>query len=262
MTTDILRALIVDDELHACQSLYNLLSGLTGASICVTGTAQSTREAEALIRQHQPDVVFLDIDMPNENAFNFLKRIEPFSFEVIFVTAYDHYAVRAFRLNAVDYILKPVDRSELQKAVEKVQDKMALHHLKQVPLASLSGFGQQVARKAVQDHIVLRSSNRIEVVPFKNILYIEAMRSYSKFLFTSNGVENEFVMSYPITDYEELLPDNLFFRIHRSYLVNRQRITRILREEQPVVLLDNKMKLPVGRRRYPDLLAFLKENSD
>lgn len=262
MATNILRVLIIDDELHACQSLRYLLSSFDDASISIVGTAQSTREAEALIIQHRPDVVLLDIDMPNENAFSFLKRIDPFSFEVIFVTAYDQYAVKAFRLNAIDYILKPVEVSELRKAIEKVQDKMALRQLKQESAVSFASLGQQVARKSVQDQIVLRSSNDIEVVPFKNILFVEAMRSYSKFVFTGGSSAKEFVMSYPITDYEELLPGNLFFRIHRSYLVNRQHIQRILREDQVFVLLSNKMKLPVGRRRYPDLLDFLKENTD
>ncbi len=107
-TNEIIKVLIVDDEKKACSNLRSILSEFVDVKINVAGIAHSGVEAGRLVSEVSPDAIFLDIEMPNENAFEFLARISPFNFEVIFVTAYDEYAVRAFRLNAIDYILKPI----------------------------------------------------------------------------------------------------------------------------------------------------------
>src|ERR1700740_2529996 len=115
-----LNVLIVDDEMEACANLQHILSEYVDKEINIVGIANNTREAEAAIAKAAPAAVFLDIEMPNENAFHFLERIAPFNFEVIFVTAYDEYAVKAFKLNAVDYILKPISINELNQAVQRL----------------------------------------------------------------------------------------------------------------------------------------------
>src|ERR1700689_5825299 len=119
----LLNVLIVDDEMEACDNLKNILMEYVDKEINIAGIANNTREAEAQINNFLPDAVFLDIEMPNENAFHFLSRISPFGFEVIFVTAYDEYAIKAFKLNAVDYILKPISIAELTAAVQKLKEK-------------------------------------------------------------------------------------------------------------------------------------------
>src|SRR5690242_15259365 len=119
-----LQVLIVDDEKKACTNLKNILLEFVDPGIVIAGIANSTAEAESLIADTTPDAIFLDIEMPTENAFHFLDRISPVNFEVIFVTAYEEYAVRAFRLNAVDYILKPISIAELKKAVQRLKDRI------------------------------------------------------------------------------------------------------------------------------------------
>src|SRR5579872_2150289 len=115
-----LKVLIVDDERKACINLRNLLLTYVDKDINIAGIASDTHDAYTQIIKHTPDAVFLDIEMPNENAFHFLERIGPVDFEVVFVTAFDEYAVRAFKLNALDYILKPISVSELRNAHAKL----------------------------------------------------------------------------------------------------------------------------------------------
>ncbi len=119
-----IQILIVDDEKKACANLRNILLEFVDPGLQIVGEANSTMEAEQLIAIHKPDAIFLDIEMPNENAFHFLERIAPFDFEVIFVTAYEEYAIRAFRLNAIDYILKPISIKDLSTAVQKLKDRI------------------------------------------------------------------------------------------------------------------------------------------
>ncbi|MGO4290226.1 LytR/AlgR family response regulator transcription factor [Chitinophaga sp. RAB17] len=246
--------IIVDDEQDACRNLRHLLLTYIDARIAIKGMAYNTQEAEKLIRTHQPDAVFLDIEMPGEDAFHFLERLKPLNFEVIFVSAYDEYAVKAFRLNAVDYILKPIDTTELTNAVEKLKEKC---HYRKIA----HDWQTQAPSKAKPNQITLRNHLQIEIVDFKDLLYIEANGNYSKVFFQHNSIPKSIVMSHSISEYEALLPDTLFYRIHKSYLVNCRHIRKILKEETPMILLDNRYRLPVGRRRYKGLLFYLKNNN-
>ncbi|HVI43531.1 MAG TPA: LytTR family DNA-binding domain-containing protein [Chitinophaga sp.] len=246
--------IIVDDEREACSNLSHLLLTYVDTRICIKGTACNTTEAEAMIRAYQPDAVFLDIEMPGEDAFHFLDRLKPLHFEIIFVSAYDEYAVKAFRLNAIDYILKPIDIHELCNAVKKLEEK---RHFRRIA----SEWPPQAPNKVKPNQITLRNHMQIEIVDFKDLLYIEANGNYSRVFFQSGNTARSIMMSHSIAEYEELLPDTLFYRIHKSYLVNCRYIRKILKEENPVILLDNKYRLPVGRRRYKDLLFYLKNNN-
>lgn len=254
-----LRVLLVDDEPDACQNLRRILNDYVDPDIEIAGIAHNTRDAERLTQQLRPDALFLDIDMPGENAFQFLERLGEISFEVVFVTAYDAYAVRAFRLNAVDYILKPLNIDELDRTVRRLRERLAFRHLSDSQIyGALAG---QINGRKEQMQIILRDNNCAEVVTFSRLLYAEAMGSYARVVFLSpEGVEKSMVLSHSIAEYEELFPSHLFFRIHRSYLVNRTYIRELLRnEDQNAVVLYNKKSLPVSRRRYADLLVFLKQ---
>src|SRR4051812_32436582 len=117
-----MRVLIIDDEQEACDNLKNILSEYIDSNIHVLRTANDTIAAQWLITELNPDAIFLDIDMHNENAFEFLQRIYPYNFEIIFVTAYDEFAIKAFKLNAIDYILKPINIDELTNAIIKLRE--------------------------------------------------------------------------------------------------------------------------------------------
>lgn len=259
-TTHKLNILLVDDEQEACNNLSSILLEYIDPDINILGMANTTEEAEVKIRELKPDAIFLDIEMPNENAFQFLERIHPFDFEIIFVTAYDDYAIRAFKLNAIDYILKPVNIEELEHAVHKLKEKLVFKKMKDGS-AEYNQLSDQILKKKEQHQIILRDYNHYETVPFKNIIYIKAMGSYSSIIYKVGEVEKSITMSRPISEYEDMLDKNMFFRIHRSYLVNCSYIKKLSKEDQISALLTNNVKVPIGRRRFADLVLFLKNHA-
>ncbi|WP_118974359.1 LytR/AlgR family response regulator transcription factor [Taibaiella koreensis] len=256
-----LNVLLVDDEREACENLQNILSQFIDHPVNTMGFAHSTREAEEKIQELGPDAIFLDIEMPNENAFQFLERLASVNFEIIFVTAYDEYAIRAFKLNAVDYILKPINIDDLRKAIEKLKERVTYRKVIHANAHGYNELAQQINLRKKQSQIILRDNNTWEALPFSNIVYIKAMGSYSKIFYQLNGEEKNILMSRSISEYEDLLPKDIFFRIHRSYLVNCGYVQKLTKEEIPSIVLMDKSILPIGRRRFSELVLFLKNYS-
>ena len=252
-------ALLLDDELHACLNLQQLIKTYWKEKIEIFGIAQSTETAEAMMAQIRPDVVFIDIEMPGENAFQFLQRISPFSFEIIFVTAYDEYALRALKLNAVDYILKPISLEELDVAIKKLEEKISIKEFskKLVVDDSYDELSNQLLQQESAKKIFLRSRGGMTVIYFADITYIEAEGSYSHFYYFEKGKKRSVVMSHPLTDYEDLLPANMFYRIHKSFLINCHQIVHISKSDF-MVSMKTGAKIPLSRRRHASLLDFLK----
>jgi len=251
---------IVDDETGACENLRNLLFEYCGEGINLLGIANNTREAETLVEKVTPDAVFLDIEMPRENAFQFLERISPVTFEVIFVTAYDDYAIRAFKLNAVDYILKPISITELVNATRKLRERVEYKRISVGGAVSYSDMGRQMATKSKLQKLTLKDAGNIEVVDFKNILFLEAHGSYSRVLFLKNDGVREKIMSTSLSDYEDMLPADIFYRIHKSFLINCQHVRNVIRDEVGQVVIHSEYTLPISRRRFGALMEFLKAN--
>lgn len=263
MNTDTpkIKVLIIDDEKKACTNLKNLLTEFVDSDIVISGIANSTKEAEQLVARHAPDAVFLDIQMPNENAFEFLERISPVPFEVIFVTAYDEFAVRAFKLNAIDYILKPISIPELRNAVNKLREKLKVKKiLAEANTNDYLELNKQLTSRNEPVNITLRGINKIEVVNIKEIRFIEAQSSYSRIQFVKNDAIREIIMSNPLSEYEEILPASMFFRIHRSYLVNCTHVLRVSGEDTNELIIKPDVILPVSRRRINALKEFLESN--
>jgi len=261
MITDAVRvnALIVDDEKKAGANLTYMLKEYVDPGINVVGIAKNTEEAEKQIHFHSPDVVFLDIEMPHENAFHFLERITPFNFEVVFITAYDEYAVKAFKLNAIDYILKPISINELKAAVHKLKEKLAYKTLAGGNPSYLE-ISNTISGKKQPHSITLKDTNCVEVIDFNDIYFIEAQSSYSKIIFLKDAYAKEMIMSNPLAEYEDMLPADQFYRIHRSYLINCRRIKKIFNDGAAQVRISDDFTVPVSRRRYPFFLEFLKNN--
>ncbi|MGN6566406.1 MAG: LytR/AlgR family response regulator transcription factor [Flavipsychrobacter sp.] len=250
-------AIIVDDEEDACLNLHYMLREAGSNTAHVAGIARNIDEATFIIKENKPEVVFLDIDLANDNAFTLLERLKPISFEIVFVTAYDEYAIKAFKLNAVDYIVKPIDKEDLARAIYRLQEKLSYKNfLRQYD--AYKHIAEDISSKTVAQRITLRDKNTIEVVHFNDIVLIEAQRSYSKVIFKKNDVQQVITMSYSIAEYEDILPAALFFRIHKSYLINCRYIRKIIRNEQPYVVIDEQNKIPISRRRYTDFIGFLK----
>ena len=257
---NILNILIIDDEIEACENLQEILLNYVAPDINILGFAHDTDEAEKLIADLKPNAVFCDIELPSENALQFLSKIAPFDFEVVFVTAYDEFAIKAFKLNAVDYILKPIDIDELADAVMRLKDKVNFRAKSNNKTADQSETFRSIASKDRYNKITLRSQNQIEVVDFKDIYFIEGQGSYCRIYFNKSNTDREITISNTIADYEELLPMDVFYRIHKSYLLNCLHIKEIIAAEICEVLINSKSRLPVSRRRYASFIDFLKEN--
>ena len=255
-----IRALIVDDENKACSNLKNMLLSYVDATLDVIGFAHNTTEAEAAIKLHKPDAIFLDIHMPHGDVFRMLDNMRPLEFEVIFVTAFDEYAVKAFRLNALDYILKPISVNELKNAVNKLKEKINYKRIVASENMTYADLGEQINKKDLHKNITFKDANNVEIVNFRDVLFIEADSSYCRIVFIKDRQNKEMIMSNPLSDYEEVLPAELFFRVHKSYLVNCGHIKRIDNSENHCIILDNDTTLPISRRRYGALLDFLRAN--
>ena len=189
--------MIVDDEIDACRNLQKTLVEYIGdPGINIVSMVQNTRLAEALINEHKPDVVFLDIEMPNENAFDFLERIGPVSFDVVFVTAYDEYAIRAFKLNAIDYILKPIGIDEVARAVSRARERM-LYKKRSDVKDTYSDIGTNLRTHEKLNKIKLKDNTGFYIVDFKDILYVEAKGSYSFIKFLADDRSEKHILAAP-----------------------------------------------------------------
>jgi two-component system LytT family response regulator len=224
-----MRALIIEDEPLAVD---NLTFYLKEYPIEIIGAAYNIREAVKLIKKEKPDVIFLDINLSGENGFELLDKVE-INFKVIFVTAYDEYAVRAFEVNALDYILKPLKKERIAKAIEKLLDN--IHQ-------------EVVHRKyTIDDTLFLSTGRRACFLKLKNICYLQADSCYSKIFLSENVYKSS---TRTLKKWEELLPEHEFVRIHRSFIINIDHINEIKKRNNGTYLVFLKdIKSPIGLSR-------------
>lgn len=234
-----LRAIIIDDEPNAV-GLLSLRLGQCCPQIEVVAACTSSLDGLQAIFNHQPDVVFLDIEMPQMNGFQLLEAVANLTFSLIFVTAYDKFALKAFRYSAVDYLLKPVDTQELAQAVAKVEKQRAttpeqIDHLK----SQLITPG-----RALPDTIALPYQNGVAFVALKDVIYCEADDNYTKF-FAVDG--QHYLVTKSLKEIQELLEERDFLRIHRQYIVNLNQIKKFVRGEGNYLIMNNGQSVPVSR---------------
>ncbi len=208
-----IKAVLIDDETNNNIILSNMI-GEFCTGITVAGEADNAKKGEELIQRVNPDLVFLDIEMPYGNAFDVLDRLRPINFEVIFVTAFNEYALQAFRYSALDYLLKPVELEKLQEAVAKAERNIQLKNFSE----RLDHFLEKQKRNDLQlQKIALPSKNGVVLIPTSDIIRCEASRGYTIFFIRNR---EKIISSKSIKEYEELLPETMFLRIHHSHLVN------------------------------------------
>lgn len=234
---DVLRTLIVDDERLARRALRSTLAAQDGVE--VVGEARSVDEAAALVREAAPDVVLLDIQMRRETGFDLLDRLDA-PVHVIFVTAYDEYAVRAFEVNALDYLLKPVDPARLAQALDRVRATgSALAH----------GSPRTADAFRYDDLFFYEEGRRPRFIRIADIVYVEAAGNYTTLHLTDGATA---LTSTTLTGWADRLPDTHFVRIHRSTLVNTERVEHIERAPNytyEVYVAGRDAPLAMSRRR-------------
>jgi two-component system LytT family response regulator len=239
-----LRALIIDDEANNREKLHNLLNNHC-PEVQVMGEADGVRSGISAIREHLPDLIFLDIKMDDGSGFDLLNRFEEIDFKVIFVTAYEEYAIRAFRLSAVDYLLKPVDPDELTEAVEKA-NKLMIEEQKLRLKAVSSNIESGQHRR-----IVLKEGENIHLVNVGNIIHSESEGNYVRFHVKD---EQPILVSRQLKEFEEILEPSGFFRVHKSHLINMAHAKRYTRADGGFVVMDDGTSIPVASRKRERLL--------
>jgi len=254
---DPLRVLLVDDEAPARSLLREYLGAHEGVE--VVGECTNGFEAVKAIAEQRPDLVFLDVQMPKLDGFEVLELVagEPGAPAVIFCTAYDEYALRAFEVHAVDYLLKPFGRDRLAEALGRARDRLALAAARAregTPQASPSGVALATTARGqgrFAERIVVRDGAQVHVIPADQVDYVEAQDDYV----AVHTVGRSHLKHQTLAELAEALDPESFVRIHRSYLVNVDRIARVelLAKDQRVVILRDGRQLPVSRSGHERL---------
>jgi len=243
--------LILDDELHAREALTSIIKNYaTGFE--VVATCSDLKSAKDAITQCRPDIVLLDIEMGDEIGLDILSYFPHHTFKLIFITAHQNYAVNAFRLSAVDYLLKPVDPDLLAEALNKAK---AANDVEQLS-SKLDHLLHNVALNGKKNKkVVLKTSDNIHVLNIEDIMYCKAERSYTKFYLAD---KNSILVSVALGEYESIFNDFNFIRIHQSYLLNIDYIKRYEKSDGGTVILKDGTSLPVAVRKKDYLISKLR----
>jgi two-component system, LytTR family, response regulator len=251
-----IKAILVDDEKKAVSNLQNLLETYT--DVKVTGFAHTASAAREILKTTQADILFLDINMPTESGFDLLASIENKNFEVIFVTAHDDYALKALRVNAVDYLLKPVDIDELKEAVKratiKIEEKKKSQPTNNNQLDVLAEMIGKLKQEQEIEKISLSYLGGFKLVEVEDIMYIEGDGNYCT-VFLKNM--EKIVVTKQIGTFEDVLPVSKFCRIHKSTIVNLKYVTGYNNTEGNVAIMLDGNKLSISRRKLETFLSMI-----
>lgn len=243
-----IKTIIIDDEHNASEFLEKMLKRYFPNKFHICKTCENIDDAVKAIEEHQPDLVFLDIQMPNKNGFELFKEIKEINFEVIFTTAHSEYAIDAIKRSALDYLLKPINYIDLLGAVNRFEQK----NKKENQETQLNILIENIdSGDTAHKKIAIATETGFEFVKFNTIIYLEAQNNYTKFNLT-NG--SSITTSKTLKHFEEILPSELFFRIHKSYLVNMNFIKRFTKGDEQFVELITGQQLPVSIRKKNEFI--------
>lgn len=248
-----IRSVIVEDEKKSSELLATMLKRYCPA-IDVQGIAESVSEGEEMIRKVKPELVFLDVEMGDGNGFDLLKKLGDLHFDLIFTTASDQYAVKAIKYSALDYLLKPIDPEELQRAVDRIsdrkQDTRTIENLKFL----LQNFRRDDERFT---RITLPTGAGYELVNVKDIIRCEAEGNYTNFFIEG---KKKLLVSASLKHYEDLLPADDFIRVHHHHLININHVVRYLKSEGGYAVMSDGTEVEVSRRKKDAFLQRLQKS--
>lgn len=244
-----IRAVIIDDEINNQELISNLLKTYAD-NVQVVGVANSVDSAYKTINEHHPDLIFLDIQMPDGTGFDLLKKFEKINFKIIFVTAHQEYAIEAFKYSALDYILKPLSPSNLLSAVKKMEDAISSEELNLKLKTLLNNITEPAKNKK---KIVLKTMERIYSVDLDDIIRFESDGGYTK-VYLVDG--KRIMVSKTMKEFDDLLMDTGFLRVHHSHLINMNHLFCFEKAEGHVVMKDDSI-VPVSNRKKDHLMELL-----
>lgn len=242
-----MRAIIIDDEKPSRDNIKFILSEYF-TDISILGEADNVQSGIELIVSTSPDIVCLDMEMGVSTGFDVLKAFEKPNFEVIFITAYSEYAVKAFRTHAVDYILKPINIDDLREAINKAKTNINNKRLKN-PINTIF--------QAFENSLKVSTSNGMEIIPLEQVLYLQSINFYTNIVLATG---KEIITSKHLKDYEENLKGSGFFRIHNSFVINTSHLKNIVSKEGSFVELTNGKSIKISRRRKDEFLDYVRKD--
>jgi len=243
------KTIIIDDEAKARKAIANILGKFAG-EVSIVAEADGVKSGLDAIQQHKPDLVLLDIRLSDGTGFDLLKQLGNVDFKVIFITAYDKFAIQAFKFTALDYILKPINPSELIFAIEKVRDYIQKENLNLKLNILLSN------REKEKKQIVLKTTDSLNVVNIQEIIRCEADGNYTCFHFTTG---KKLLVSKTLKDFDELLSDFGFFRVHNAHLINLHYLERCDRAKGGLAFMKDNSSVPVALSRKQQLLEVIQK---
>lgn len=245
-----IRAIIIDDEFHSLKTTELLIKEYC-KSVDILDLAETPEKGIELIENLHPQLVFLDIAMPVMNGFELLQHVSFTQFEIIFTTAYDEYAIRAFKVNAIDYLLKPIEKDELIAAIKKVKNKlMSTEEIGKIR-EILSGYKNAGFKR---DKVALPVDGKICMIPFIDIIYCASDSNYTHIYLTDGS---DILLSKTLKEVEKMIDNHDFFRVQNSYLVNLNHIKEYIRGEGGELIMSNGDEVRVSRNKKEALLRLL-----
>src|SRR4030095_142616 len=242
-----IRVIVIEDEEHSRSRLVQMLREHC-PQVQVVAEANSVKTGLGAIAEQKPEIVFLDIELQSETSFEILERLPEIDFEVIFTTAFDHYALKAIKFCAIDFLLKPIDLNELQIAVAKAEKRLNKEYLNK----NLQALLDNIKMTSQNNHrIALPTLKGLLFVKVSDIIYCESKGPYTKFFLKQS---DKIITSRHLKEYEGLLHEYNFFRIHKSYLVNLQEIQEYVRAEGGRLIMSNGATLNVSKQRKDKFL--------
>lgn len=241
-------AILVDDEKHCRDVLGILLAKYCPQITLLASCADGSQGLEAIEQRH-PDLVFLDIEMPGMSGFDMLKVCQFTNFRVIFTTAYNEYAIQAIRHNALDYILKPIDKDELRQAVARAEEASSAR-----PTSQVDAFVAYLTQQKTGDRIALPTMEGLQILQSEDIYYCESDGGYTHFFLTSGKVV---LISKTLKEVEEVLESKGFCRVHHGYLINVRYVQKYIRGDGGEVIMANNKNIPVSRNKKQEFLNLL-----
>ncbi|TVR36880.1 MAG: DNA-binding response regulator [Cryomorphaceae bacterium] len=249
-----LRAMIVDDEFNASSNLQMMLQDFC-PEVEVTAICNSAAEAREALEEHDVDVVFLDIKMPGEDGFSMLSSLPSHDFSVVFTTAHNEFALKAFRAGAIDYLEKPISVDDLQQAVAKVMRMHQAGTTNTSDYPSLEEMFKHISAQRNPEKMAIPTRDGYLIVDNKEIVRLEACDSYTN-IYLSNG--KRYMSSKNIKVYEDMLSKRDFFRTHKSHIINaRHHLKEFSRADGNFAILSDASTVPVSRRKLPEFLGHI-----
>ncbi len=248
-----LSAIIIDDESSSRNALRQKLNNHC-TDIKIIAECENGEEGIKNIEAKKPDIVFLDVEMPRMNGFTMLQQLKDKNFEIIFITAYDQYAIKAIRYSALDYLVKPVEIDELKNAVNRAVEKINTAK----PNDRLGLLLENIVNEKTKfKRIAIPTAQGLQFIKIEDIIYLEASGNYTKFHLCNNI---KYTVSKTLKEFEDILPADIFIRIHNSYVLNKNYVEKYIRGDGGQVVLSDGAVLDISKRKKSEFLKAIGYN--